>query len=223
MFIGHYAVALASKKAAPKTSLGTLFLSAQLADLLWPFFLLTGIEHVRIEPGNTVVTPLDFYDYPFSHSLAGAIVWSLALGLLYFTFRRYTRGAWIVGLCVFSHWILDAVVHRPDLPLAPGGNIYVGLGLWNSLIGSIVVELGIFLISLVLYLGTTSAQDRIGRYSLWLLVLVLMIIWLANILGPLPPSERAIAIAGNAAWLFVLWAYWIDRHRRIVKRSEIAS
>jgi hypothetical protein len=223
MFIGHYAVALASKKAAPDTSLGTLFLSAQLADLLWPIFLLLGIKHLRIDPGNTAVTPLDFYDYPFSHSLVGSIVLSFASGLLYYGVRRYARGAWMVGLCVFSHWTLDAVVHRPDLPLLPGGNIYIGIGLWNSLIGTIVVELGIFLIALGLYLRTTSAQDRLGRYGLWSLVIFLVIIWLANFLGPPPPNERAIAIAGNAAWLFILWAYWIDRHRSFVHRREAAS
>jgi hypothetical protein len=215
MFIGHYGVALASKRAAPKTSLGILFLSAQLTDLLWPLFLLIGIEHVRIEPGNTAITPLDFYDYPFSHSFVGSVVWSLALGILYFAFRRYARGAWIVGLCVFSHWILDAIVHRHDLPLIPGINIYMGFGLWNSMVGSVVVEFGIFLIGLVLYLRTTVAQDRIGRYGLWSLVLVVVIIWVANIFGPPPPSVRAIAVVGNASWLFVLWAFWIDRHRKI--------
>lgn len=215
MFIGHYAVALASKRAAPNTSLGTLFLSAQLVDLLWSIFLLIGVENVRIAPGMTAFTPLDFYDYPFSHSFVGSIVWSLALGLLYFAFRRYPRGAWIVGLCVFSHWILDAIVHRPDLPLMPGRSIYIGFGLWNSMVCSIAVEFGIFLIGLALYLRTTVAQGRIGKYGLWSLVLVLVIIWIANIFGPPPPSVKAIAVAGNASLLFVLWAFWVDRHRKI--------
>lgn len=215
MFIGHYAVALASKRAAPYTSLGTLFLSVQFADLLWPFFLLTGVEHVRIEPGNTAFTPLAFYDYPFSHSLVASIVWSVALGLLYFALRRYARGAWIVAFCVFSHWMLDAVVHRPDLPLMPGGDIYIGFGLWSSVAASVIVESGIFLIGLVVYLKTTAAQNRAGKYGLWSLVAVLLTIWAANIFGPPPPSEKAIAVVGNASWLFVLWAYWIDRHRKI--------
>jgi membrane-bound metal-dependent hydrolase YbcI (DUF457 family) len=215
MFIGHYAVALASKRAAPDTSLGTLFLSAQFVDLLWPLFLLIGVEHVRIEPGNTAVMPLDFYDYPFSHSFVVSIVWSVALGLLYFAFRRYPRGAWIVGLCVFSHWILDAIVHRPDLPLMPGSNIRIGFGLWNSMAGSIVVEFGIFLIGLVLYLRATVARDRVGKFGVWSLGFVLSIIWIVNIFGPQPPSETAIAVVGNASWLFDFWAYWGDRHRKI--------
>lgn len=215
MFIGHYAVALASKRAAPNTSLGTLFLSAQLVDLLWSIFLLICVENVRIAPGMTAFTPLDFYDYPFSHSFVGSIVWSLALGLLYLAFRHYPRGAWIVGLCVFSHWILDAIVHRPDLPLMPGRSIYIGFGLWNSMVCSIAVEFGIFLIGLALYLRTTVAQGRIGKHGLWSLVLVLVIIWIANIFGPPPPSVKAIAVAGNASLLFVLWAFWVDRHRKI--------
>jgi hypothetical protein len=120
-----------------------------------------------------------------------------------------------VGLCVFSHWILDAIAHRPDLPIVPGGNVFIGFGLWNSLIGSIVVELGIFLIGLMVYLRTTVPQDRVGKYGLWSFVGLLIIIWVSNTFGPPPPNERAIAVVGNAAWLFVLWAYWIDRHRKV--------
>lgn len=212
MFIGHFAVAFAAKRAAPKTSLGTLFMSAQFVDLLWPVLLLSGLEHVRIEPGNTVVTPLNFYDYPISHSLIGAAGWSVALGLLYFFISRYRRGAWVVGLCVFSHWLLDAIVHRPDLPLAPGGNIYIGLGLWNSMIGTVIVETGLFIVGMALYLRSTTAKDRIGEYGLWSLAAFLLLIYFANLFGPPPPSEKIIAIAGNAGWIFVLWAYWVDRH-----------
>lgn len=213
MFIGHYAVAFAAKRAAPKTSLGTLFLSVQLLDLLWPVFLLLGLEHVRIESGNTVVTPLNFYDYPISHSFIGAVGWSIAFAFLYFYISRYKRGAWTVGLCALSHWFLDAVVHRPDLPLVPWGNIYIGLGLWNSMIVAIFVELGLFVVGLIMYLRITAAQDRIGKYVLWSLAVFLVSLYFANMFGPPPPSEKVIAIAGNASWLFIFWAYWIDRHR----------
>lgn len=127
MFLGDYAVAFASKKLTPKDSLGTLVLSAQLVDLLWPIFLLLGLEHVRIDAGRTRVTPLDFYDYPITHSLLGAIGWSVGLGLLYFAARRYTRSAWILGAGVFSHRILDLISHAPDLPIIPGGTTRVGL------------------------------------------------------------------------------------------------
>jgi hypothetical protein len=215
MFIGHYAVGLAAKRLAPRTSLGTLFLSVQLADLLWPIFLLLGLEHVRIDPGNTVVTPLDFYDYPLTHSLAGALAWAALLGLGYYATRRNSRGAWVVGGCVFSHWVLDGIVHRPDLLLLPGGPTRVGLGLWNSLWGTVLVEGGIFVAAVVFYWRFTGAKDRVGRYAFWSLGVILAAIYAVNLTGPPPPSVRAIAIVGLAAWLFVPWGYWIDRHRRL--------
>jgi hypothetical protein len=213
MFIGHYAVALGAKKAVPRVSLGTLFLSAQLMDLLWPLFLLLGLEHVRIDPGNTAVTPLDFYDYPYTHSLLGAIVWSVTAGAAYFTLRKYSRGAWAVGLVVFSHWILDLLTHRPDLPLGAGVNVFFGLALWNSLAWTVAVEAGLFLTAILLYNRTTRAKDRIGSYGFWGLIGLLALIYIANLGGPPPPSASMIAIAGNASWVFVIWAYWVDRHR----------
>jgi len=213
MFIGHYAVALAAKKGAPKASLGTLFIAAQLVDLLWPLFLLLGLEHVRIDPGNTAFTPLDFYDYPITHSLVGAVGWSMLLGGVYYGFRRERKSAVVIGLVVFSHWILDLITHRPDLPLGLGGDQMFGLGLWNSLEGTLVVEIGLFAGGIILYLKSTEAKDRTGRYAFWGLIGVLGLIHIGNIFGPPPPDKLAIAIAGNALWLFVLWAYWIDRHR----------
>ena len=120
MFIGHFAVALGAKKAAPKVSLGTLIMAAQFVDLLWPIFLLLGIEHVRINPGDTAYTPLDFYDYPVSHSLLTGIGWAIVFGAVYYAIRRSARNAWILAACVLSHWLLDLIVHRPDLPLVPG-------------------------------------------------------------------------------------------------------
>ena len=107
MFIGHFGVALAAKKVAPKTSLGTLILASQFADLLWPFLLLVGIEHVEIVPGITKVSPFDFTDYPFSHSLLMLFFWSLLVGGIYYALRRYQRGAFVIGAAVISHWILD--------------------------------------------------------------------------------------------------------------------
>jgi hypothetical protein len=221
MFIGHFAVGFAAKQLAPRTSLGTLFLSVQFVDLLWPIFLLLGLEHVRIDPGNTVVTPLDFYDYPITHSLLGGLAWSLVMGLIYFAARRYSRGAWIVGACVFSHWVLDAITHRPDLLLVPGGEANVGLGLWNSLLGTVMVEGGIFLTGVVLYRRLTDSRDRAGRYAFWSLVVLLAVIWVANLAGPTPPGATEIAIVALAGWLFVPWAYWIDRHRQPTTNTEL--
>ncbi len=213
MFIGHFAVALAAKKAAPKTSLATLFLSVQLVDLLWPIFLVLGIEHVRIDPGNTAVTPLDFYHYPFTHSLLAVIIWSFGFGVLYFLFKRYKTGALVVGAGVFSHWLLDALTHRPDLPLFPGSSVNIGLGLWNSLPGTIVVELSLFVGCLAIYLRQTRARNRIGNIALWSFIGFLLITWIANLFGPPPPSENAIGYVGLAMWLFVPWAMWIEKNR----------
>lgn len=213
MLIGHYAVALAAKKTVPRVSLGTLFLSAQLVDLLWPLFMLVGLESARIDPGNTVVVPMDFNNYPYTHSLLGAILWSCAMGLLDHGLRREVKTASIVGALVFSHWILDLITHRPDLPLGFSGNTYFGLGLWNSMVGTLVVEIGIFVAGIILYVRSTTAKDRIGSIGFWSLVGVLGVIYFANTFGPPTPSLSAIAIAGNASWLFVFWAYWIDKHR----------
>lgn len=213
MFIGHIAVALGAKKASPKTSLGTLIMSAQFIDLLWPLFLILGIEHVRIDPGNTAVTPLDFYDYPISHSLLMCLGWSVLFGLIYHVVRKNKIGAWVVGLGVFSHWILDFISHRPDLPIAPGVNIYLGLGLWYSRPATIIVEGLMFLVGIVLYVRNTRAIDRIGKYAFWTFIGFLVVVWMGNTFGPPPPDVGALGYVGLSLWLVVLWAYWIDKHR----------
>jgi hypothetical protein len=213
MFIGHFAVAFAAKRAVPKVSLGTLFLAAQFVDLLWPLFLLCGLEHVRVDPGNTAFTPLDFYDYPWTHSLFAALAWSVVLGGVFFALRRTLRSAAIVSLVVFSHWILDLITHRPDLPLGFGNRTYFGLGLWHSIAGTATLESAMYISGVWLYLRATSAQDRTGTYGLWTLILLLACIYTANIFGPPPPDALSIAIIGNAAWLFIPWSFWVDRHR----------
>jgi hypothetical protein len=213
MFLGHYGVAFVAKKTAPEASLGTMFLAAQFVDLLWPLFLLFGFEHVRISPGITTVTPLDFYDYPYTHSLLGVIGWSLVLGVGLYVVRKDFRIGIVVALCTFSHWILDFIVHRPDLPFGLWGSTTFGLGLWNSVVWTLVVEFTLFLGGALLYWRSSKARDKVGSIGFLSLVLVLVGIYLLNLFGPPPPDERTIAIAGNAAWLFVLWAYWVDRHR----------
>lgn len=215
MFLGHFGVGFGAKRAAPRTSLGTLFLSAQFIDLLWPTLLLTGIERVEIRPGVTRVTPLDFVFYPVSHSLALVACWSALFGTVYWILRRYPVGAIITAAAVISHWFLDAVVHRPDLPLAPGAATKVGFALWNSPGATLVVEGAVFGAGVVLYLHSTRAVDRVGRYGTAALILFLVLIYAANLTGPLPPSVTAIAWAGQAQWLLVAFGYWIDRHRQV--------
>jgi hypothetical protein len=212
MFLGHFGVALAAKKAAPQTSLGTLVLAAQLADLLWPIFLLLGWEQVRVAPGITRVTPLDFVSYPWSHSLALQLVLGIALGLTYFLVRRDSRGAIVAASCVPTHWLLDYVSHRPDMPLVPGGARY-GLGLWNSMPATLTVELAIFSGGIAIYLSVTRAKDRTGKFALWAFLLLLVVVYFSSTFGPPPPNERAIAFMALALWLLVPWAAWADRHR----------
>jgi len=212
MLLGHYAVALASKRAAPKASLGTLVFAAQFADLIWPIFLLIGWEQVRILPGITRVTPLDFVGYPYSHSLLAQALWGFAIGAVYFGIGREPRGAAVIALCVPSHWVLDYLVHRPDLPLVPGGRLY-GLGLWNSLPATLAVELSLFTIGIGLYQTRTRAKDRAGHYAFWPLLILLALAYVGSVFGPPPPNERVIAVSALALWLTVPWAAWADRHR----------
>ena len=214
MFLGHFGVAFGAKAAAPRTSLGSLLLASQLIDLLWPTLLLLGVERVAIAPGITRVVPLDFTHYPISHSLAAVLLWAVLFGVAYQALRRYPRGALVCGLAVVSHWLLDLLTHRPDLPLAPGSDARVGLGLWGSLPATLVVELAVFAIGVFLYLRTTRASDRTGTVALWALVGFLLVIYAGNILGPPPPGVSAIAWVGQAQWLLIAWGYWIDRHRR---------
>jgi membrane-bound metal-dependent hydrolase YbcI (DUF457 family) len=213
MFIGHFAAGFAAKKFAPRVSLGTLFAAAQLQDLLWPLFLLLGVEHVRIDPGNTAVTPLDFFDYPFTHSLLGAALLAAAFGGVYFMLRRDGRSAMVLSLAAFSHWILDFFTHRPDLPLTYGGSEKVGLGLWQSVAATVIIETAMFAAGLLIYLKATTPAGWPGTYGLAGLAALLLAIYAGNIFGPPPPGVEMIAVAGNAMWLFVLAAWWVDRNR----------
>jgi len=213
VFLGHFGVGFGAKAAGPKASLGTLLLASQLIDLLWPTLLLVGVERVAIAPGITRVVPLDFTHYPISHSLAAVLLWAVLFGVAYQALRRYPRGALVCGLAVVSHWLLDLLTHRPDLPLVPGSDARVGLGLWSSLPATLAVELAVFAIGVFLYLRTTRALDRTGSVALWALVGFLLVVYAGNILGPPPPSVSAIAWLGQAQWLLVAWGYWIDRHR----------
>jgi hypothetical protein len=214
MFIGHFGVGFAAKPLARPVSLGWLFAAAQFVDLLWPLLLLLGVERVRIAPGVTAVTPLDFEYYPFSHSLAAAFGWALAVGAVYAVLRRNLGHALVLAALVVSHWLLDAIVHRPDLPLYPGSPIRVGLDAWSSLPLTVAIEVPLFAAGVWLYARCTKPRDRSGTWGFAGLVAFLLAIYAANLLGPPPPSVAAIAWAGQAQWLLVLWAFWIDSHRR---------
>jgi hypothetical protein len=215
VLIGHYGVAFAAKKFAPQTSLGTLMAAAILLDLIWPVFLLIGIEKVTIAPGETAANPVQFTYYPFSHSLLMSIVWGALFGLIYFGVRRYSVGAMTVGILVVSHWLLDAIVHVPDLPLTPWDMTRIGLGAWRSVPLSIVLEAAVFGLGVWSYFSFTQGRDRTGIWSAVLLVLLSLVVYGGALFGPPPPDVPSVAWGGMAQWLVVILAWWTDRHRSV--------
>ncbi len=212
MFIGHFAVACAAKRVAPRASLGTLFFAAQFLDLLWPLFVLAGVERLSLAPEGSVF-PLVFEHYPWSHSLLMTLAWSVVVGGGYRLLRRNARGAIIVGVLVASHWLLDLVTHFPDLPLAPGAGPLHGLSLWAWPLAALALELLMFAAGFALYLSATRAGKPAGRAGSWALAAFLVLIQVANAFGPPPPSPMAVAWTAMAMWLIVAGAWWSDRAR----------
>ena len=208
MFIGHIAVGLAAKRVAPRVSLATWLASVQLVDLLWPICLLAGLEHVRIAPGITAFTPLDFYDYPITHSLVAGAGWGVLLAAGCRAAGARTRDAALVGAAVLSHWVLDVVSHRPDMPVLPHGP-YLGLGLWYSVPATLAVELSLFAAGLAAYV--TSRAPGARRVSFWLLMAFLLLIYVAAAFGPPPPNVNVLAWSGLGLWLLIPWAWWAER------------
>lgn len=213
MFIGHYGVGLSLKKTARPLSLGLLFLAAQFLDLLWPTLLLLDVEHVQIITDKSQPIPLVFTDYPYSHSLAMVLVWSVLFFIVYWLFTKDVRNALILGFAVLSHWILDFIVHLPDLPLYPGNSPKVGLELWRSPVATAIFEGLIFVIGIILYLKATKAKNKTGVIVFWVLIGLLAVSHIANLFSPPPPSVNAIAWAGQAMWLFVILGFWVDKNR----------
>lgn len=212
MFLGHIALGLAAKRVTPNVSLALLILACQFADALWPIFLALGLEQVRIDPGNTAFTPLDFVSYPYSHSLLFVAVWGVVYGLAC-RFLVGGRGVFrLTSALVLSHWLLDAVSHRPDVPLYPGGP-KVGWGLWNSIPLTLAVELTMYAAGLWIYLRATRARDAIGRWAFAALAVFLGSAYLANLAGA-PPSVRALYITAIISTIVLTaWSWWADHHR----------
>ena len=214
MFIGHFAVGFASKRVAPRSSLAVLLAAPLLADLLWPAFLLAGAERVEIHPSNNPFLNLTFVSYPWSHSLVMGLVWAALFAGGYFALTRYRTGAWVIALGVVSHWVLDVVTHRPDMPVSPWGSTLLGLGLWESVPGTVAVESVMFIAGVWLYSTGTAARDRIGRYGWWGLVAFTVIGYLMNLFGSPPPTVTAIGWIGlGLGILTAVWAWWADAHR----------
>jgi len=215
MFVGHLGVGFMGKRAYPRPSLATYFVATELPDFLWSLFVLAGWEQVLITPGETVVTPLQFVRYPYSHSLVAVAAWGALLGGLYWAFRRDRAGGLWLGALVVSHWILDVVSHRPDVPLSPGSGAVLGLGLWNSRVATLLVEGGVFALGVWLYARGAPASDSRGRWGLVVLVALVSVPWLASLGGTPPPAVTAVVAANLLGGsVTVLLAWWVDRHRR---------
>ena len=214
MFIGHFAVAFAAKRVAPRASLGTMVLAAAFLDVVWPVLVLLGIERFRIVPGFTANNPFDFTYYPWSHSLLMTLVWSLLVAFVYLAAKGDRAGAVWVGIVVASHWVLDFVSHVPDMPLYPGGSHRLGLGLWQSIPATFAVEGLMFAAGIAIYVRATKSKDRIGSIAWWAMVGLLLALYIPGPWSSPPPSENAVAVLGIIALaIFGPWAYWIDRHR----------
>jgi hypothetical protein len=217
MFIGHLAVGFAAKRAAPRASLPLLLAAPQVLDILWPIFNLLGIERSHIQAGATAASPLVLEYMPYSHGLVAAIGWSVLVGAAYGIIKRDARTAFVLGLLVSSHWVLDWISHAPDMPILYGDGPRYGLGMWNSIPATLAVEAAMLLTGALIYARTTQPRDRIGSIGLWALVAVLAAMHVGAIFGPPPPDGNAVYIAGLAAYSLLLVAWWVDRHRETIR------
>ena len=216
MFVGHYGVSLAAKRGDKTIPLWVLFLAVQLLDVFWSVFVLAGLEKVRIAPGITASNPLDLYYMPYTHSLVAALLWSLAAYVGYRAIRAFGashRAAQLVALAVFSHWVLDLLVHRPDLPLYDNA-AKVGLGLWNYPAPALLLEIVALFGGMFLYLRSTTSTTRLGRFGMPVFGVAMLALQAVVFFGPPPPSVAAIAWVGIAGGVLTgALGYWIDRHR----------
>lgn len=222
MFVGHLAVGFAAKPAAPKTSLGTLVLAALLLDVLLWMFVVAGLEHIAVKPGITATNALDLYDYPFSHSLLTSLVWGALMAGTYFAIRRYQRGALLIFGAVVSHWFLDFISHRPDMPLVPGIHRYYGLGLYNSRPAMLLVEGVLWLSGIVLYERATRSRKRAGSWTMYIGVLILTWLWIESLSGAAPQVSMVRMGIIDLVFLAIVvgWGYWVDKLRLVRGQSS---
>lgn len=221
MFIGHYGIALAAKKVDKNISLGFLFFATQFADILFFTLVLLGIEKMSFAPGITKVSPLDFTYYPYSHGLAASFIWT---GLFFVVSKiapsksdsNKNKIALAMGATVLSHFLLDVIVHRADLPLLGGDSYKIGLGLWNYVLASFLIELLILLSGLWMYLKSTKGATFVGKYGMIIFSAFVTTVWMASLLTPTPSdfNIKGFAIFGLLFQLIVIGIVsWLDRSR----------
>lgn len=213
MFAGHCGPSFVGKRSDQSVPLWILFLAVQLLDVFWAIFVFLGIEKVRIVPGFTETNALDLYYMPYTHSLPGALAWAMAAGLLYRVLRGSSRGGLIVGLAVFSHWVLDLVVHVPDLPLW-GNTAKVGFGLWHYPLLTLGLEAGLFFGGLLAYAAVTRTRAGGRAYSFLAAGVVVLGVQAAMAFGPPPGSDKAMAATALVAYFVIAGVVaWLERGR----------
>jgi hypothetical protein len=224
MNIGHYGVGLALKKVDRNISLGLLFFFSQFVDILWGVLVLLGIERAEIIPGITAANPIDYVYYPFSHSLVASLLWA---GAFYFIFRilpskagaQKKKIALVIAITVLSHFFLDLLIHRPDLPLSVVDSPKIGLGLWNNILLSYVVEGLILLGGLWIYMRTTTGEKFGGKYGMLIFAAFLFLTNLMNLFSALPPDSQRLATFSLSTYaLSIGLAIWLDHKRTYVER-----
>lgn len=215
MFIGHFAIGLGAKKFVPQVNLGLLFIFCQLLDLIWPVLVLAGIESVHVDHTATVVTPFMFDHYPYSHSLLATVIYGLVLGVTAGYFFKSKKVGLVTMLVTSSHWILDFITHRPDMPILFEGE-KVGLGLWNHLGLTVAIEVSMFVAGVLLFIKVGSLISKKQKLWFYGLCAFLLVSYAANIWGPkLPQDTPPSMIAGPALsmWILVIWGYLVDRRK----------
>jgi hypothetical protein len=214
MLVGHYAVGLIAKRAEPRINLGTLVLAAMFADFAWCVFMIFGLEHVQFKSGMGAGKYFFATNIAMSHSLLMDVVWATSLALAYLLRRHYLRGALVIFLVVLSHWLLDFVSHRPDLPIVPEMHRYVGLGLWNSIPATLLVEGGFWCFAIILYVRSTRTKSFTAAFVFWSGISLLTLLWFSNIAGPPPQNPKTAPFASLIVFSLTLaWAYWVNRGR----------
>lgn len=213
MFVGHLAAGLIGKSIEPKISLGTWVLAVLLCDVILFPLLIVGIETIAVEPGE-VANAVTGLNIAYSHSLLMTVVWALIFAVIYFLRKRYARGAALLFAGVLSHWLLDLISHRPDMPLAPGISTVFGLGLWNSIPATLMIEGGFWLLAIVLYVRAIRRKNWLGFYAFWLGAILITLLWLGNINEGMDPDPIKAGIGGMIVFsLMIGWAYWMNRVR----------